>query len=218
MSEDPAGPARADRHRRRRRRSVLAATVVVSLVLALVLVLRDGGDEPPPATDDETGILPLLGTEGDVPRRAALAVKIDDTSSGRPQSGLADADIVFEELVEGGSTRLAVFYYSDIPDEVGPVRSMRASDIGIVAPVGATMVTSGAASVTIARIQDAGIPFFAEGDEGLYREDSRSAPYNLMADLEQTTDAASGDEEARPVDYLPWGDAEELPARAGRVG
>ena len=32
-------------------------------------------------------------------------------------------------------TRLAVFYYSELPDEVGPVRSMRASDIGIVSPV-----------------------------------------------------------------------------------
>ncbi len=37
-----------------------------------------------------------------------------------------------EELVEGGLTRLAVFFYSQVPDNAGPVRSMRASDIGIV--------------------------------------------------------------------------------------
>jgi hypothetical protein len=139
-------------------------------------------------------------------------VKMDNTPSSAPQVGLDAADLVVEELVEGGSTRLAAFYYSDLPSEVGPVRSMRASDIGIVSPVGATVVTSGAASVTIARIEEAGIPFFAEGDEGLYREDSRRAPYNLMADLEETADAASTEEEARPVDYLPWGDAEDLPA------
>ena len=43
-------------------------------------------------------------------------------------------------------TRLAAFYYSDIPGDVGPVRSMRASDIGIVSPVDGAMVTSGAAA------------------------------------------------------------------------
>ena len=53
--------------------------------------------------------------------------------------------MVVEELVEGGLTRLAVFYYSDTPDKVGPVRSMRASDVGIVQPVNGELVASGAA-------------------------------------------------------------------------
>ena len=66
--------------------------------------------------------------------------------------------------------------------------------------------------MTIDRIEDAGIDYFAEGDDGLYREDSRSAPYNLLADLVETTEAAELEEEARPVDYLPWGTADDLPA------
>ncbi|WP_460714335.1 DUF3048 domain-containing protein [Nocardioides dilutus] len=203
--------------------SALALTLAAGVLLAGCGGDKqdDAGDTPeaqPVAGGDTLAqTWPLTGLDVSGDQSAAqthpvMVVKMDNTPSSAPQVGLDSADLVVEELVEGGSTRLAVFYYSDIPDEVGPVRSMRASDIGIVAPVGATMVTSGAASVTIARIQDAGIPFFAEGDEGLYREDSRSAPYNLMADLEETTDAASGDEETRPVDYLPWGDAEELPA------
>ena len=65
-----------------------------------------------------------------------LAVKIDNSSSSAPQVGLGDAGMVVEELVEGGMTRLAVFYYNDVPSEVGPVRSMRATDIGIVSPLG----------------------------------------------------------------------------------
>ena len=81
--------------------------------------------------------------------------------------------MVVEELVEGGLTRLAAFYYSEIPANVGPVRSMRASDIGIVSPVNATMVTSGAAGMTIARIKGAGIPFYSEGAKGFYRDGSR---------------------------------------------
>jgi hypothetical protein len=207
---------------RRHRTAALALTLAASLVLAGCGgdETKDDGDEPdsqPVASGSELGqTWPLTGLDVSGDQSAAqdhpvMVVKIDNTASSAPQAGLDAADLVVEELVEGGSTRLAAFYYSDIPDEVGPVRSMRASDIGIVAPVGGTMVTSGAAAVTIQRIQDAGIEFFSEGGEGVYRDDSRSAPYNLMADLQETTEAAAGDE-GRPVDYLPWGDAEDLPA------
>lgn len=203
--------------------SALALTLAASLVLAGCGDDKkdDEGDEPEAQPVAGGGALaqtwPLTGLDVSGDQSAAqthpvLVVKMDNTPSSAPQVGLDSADLVVEELVEGGSTRLAAFYYSDMPSEVGPVRSMRASDIGIVAPVDASMVTSGAASVTIDRIEDAGIPFFAEGDEGLYREDSRRAPYNLMADLEKTSAAADTDEESRPADYLPWGDAEELPA------
>ena len=85
-------------------------------------------------------------------------------------------------LPGGGMTRLAAFYYSRLPQVVGPVRSMRASDIGIV-PTGAHVVTSGAAAVTLGRINKAGIPFVTEGAKGVYRDNARSAPYNLFADL-----------------------------------
>jgi hypothetical protein len=207
----------------RTRASALALTLAASLVLAGCGDDKNDAEADSPQAQPVAGggelaqTWPLTGLDVNGEQSAAqtrpvLVVKMDNTPSSAPQVGLDAADLVVEELVEGGSTRLAAFYYSDLPTEVGPVRSMRASDIGIVAPVDGTMVTSGAASVTISRIQEAGIDFFAEGDEGLYREDSRSAPYNLMADLEKTGDAASTDDESRPVDYLPWGAAEDLPA------
>ena len=96
--------------------------------------------------------------------------------------------MVVEELVEGGLTRLAAFFYSQLPTKVGPVRSMRASDIGIVSPVKASVVTSGAAGFTIAPINGAGIKFFQEGAPGISRDTSRSAPYNVFADLTEIAD------------------------------
>ncbi|QIX25990.1 DUF3048 domain-containing protein [Nocardioides sp. JQ2195] len=138
-------------------------------------------------------------------------VKIDNTGSSAPQIGLSSADMVVEELVEGGSTRLAAFYYSTIPAQVGPVRSMRASDIGIVSPVDAQMVTSGAAMPTINRLKGAGIRFHQEGAAGFYRDSGRSAPYNLMVDLGKLAKASKLSEDARPDDYLPWGEAKDLP-------
>ena len=162
-----------------------------------------------PATEPLTGLDVRAG--GDAARRyPVLVLKMDNTASSAPQLGLSSADLVVEELVEGGVTRLAAFYYSDIPGDVGPVRSMRASDIGIVSPVDATMVTSGAATVTISRLKAAGIDFVTEGSPGFFRESSRIAPYNLMTSL---TDVAKATQQrpARPVDYLPFGTEDELP-------
>jgi hypothetical protein len=139
-----------------------------------------------------------------------LVTKIDNTKFSEPQAGLSKADLVVEELVEGGLTRLAAFYYSRLPDRVGPVRSMRASDIGIVSPAGASVITSGAAAVTISRIRAAGIKFFEEGADGLSRDSSRSAPYNVFADLTTIAKSAKRDA-ATPPDYLRWGDAADFP-------
>ena len=139
-----------------------------------------------------------------------MVLKMDNTSSSAPQEGLGSADLVVEELVEGGLTRLAAFFYSEIPGTVGPVRSMRASDIGIVSPVDAAVVTSGAAPVTIQRIKGAGIPFFGEGSKGFFRDSSRYAPYNLFTDLSETATLVQRPAE-RPADYLPWGSDDDLP-------
>lgn len=155
--------------------------------------------------------LPVTGEATAAQTHPVMVLKLDNTASSAPQVGLGAADLVVEELVEGGMTRLAAFFYSEMPGPVGPVRSMRASDIGIVSPVDGSMVTSGAADVTISRIDEAGIPYFAEGSPGFYRDSSRAAPYNLFTDMSETAAAAELDEEQRPSDYLPWGETEDFP-------
>jgi hypothetical protein len=204
----------------RRLRLIPAVLVTASLVLA-----GCGGDEEPAGEDspqevaegstlDSTWPLTGLPVEGDdsaAQTHPVIVTKIDNTESSSPQIGLGSADMVVEELVEGGVTRLASFYYSELPKTAGPVRSMRASDVGIVSPVGAAIVTSGAAPKTIARIKGAHIPFYGEGAAGTYRDNTRSAPYNLFAKLTQVPPATRDHEEARPDDYLPWGEAKDLP-------
>lgn len=153
--------------------------------------------------------LPVEGGQS-IQDHPVLVAKIDNTSGSAPQVGLGAADLVVEEMVEGGVTRLAAFYYSQVPDVVGPLRSMRASDIGIVAPVDASMVTSGAAAVTIRRIRDAGLSFYEEeGGTGFSRDPARNAPYDLLADLGTVAETARTTP-GRPTDYLPFS-AGELP-------
>jgi hypothetical protein len=135
---------------------------------------------------------------------------MDNTPSSQPQVGLSKADMVVEELVEGGLTRLAAFYYSDIPTNVGPIRSMRASDIDVVSPVHASMVTSGAAAKTIARINGAHIPFYGEGAKGMYRSTERLAPYNLFVHMNEVA-TTTKTKAKTPPDYLQWGAESDMP-------
>ena len=76
----------------------------------------------------------LSGREGvDGP---ILVVKLDDTVAARPQIGLDRADVVYIEQVEGGLTRLAAVFSSEIPQLIGPVRSARITDLEILAQYG----------------------------------------------------------------------------------
>jgi hypothetical protein len=154
---------------------------------------------------------PLTGLPaGDaVVRHPVLVVKIDNTESSSPQIGLGRADLVTEELVEGGSTRLAAFYYQHVPRLVGPVRSMRATDIGVVKPADAVLVAAGGAPPTVRRIKSAHITTFGEGAPGFRREETRSAPYNLFVDLAKL--ARTVHAKRSPDSYLPWGPADGLP-------
>lgn len=200
-------------------RSLVALALVGSLALTSC-----GGDETPadqPADGPESqniadgftlsGQWPLTGlpAEGEAPPHPVMVVKIDNTSSSNPQVGLSKADLVTEELVEGGATRLAVFYYSQVPAKVGPVRSMRATDIGIIEPADAVLVASGGAPPTVRRMQSAGIKTITEGGTGYFRDGGRVAPYNLFMDLPRL--ARSLKPADPPESYFPWGSAESFP-------
>ena len=58
-------------------------------------------------------------------KRRPLVVMIENHIDARPQSGLSQADVIYEVVAEGGITRFAsVFYCKDAP-LIGPVRSAR---------------------------------------------------------------------------------------------
>lgn len=129
----------------------------------------------------------LSGREGqDGP---ILAVKIDDTVSARPQIGIDRADIVYIEQVEGGLTRLAAIFSSEIPQLIGPIRSARISDIDILAQYGTVVFAySGAQSKLLPVIAAANLHDYGAQRQSptIYtRDDSRTSPTNMVlrADL-----------------------------------
>jgi hypothetical protein len=140
------------------------------------------------------GTQPLTGLPGAVPSRPAAVVKIDNSSAARPQAGLDAADLVVEEEVEGGITRFAAVFHSTNAI-VGPVRSGRTTDIGIINGFGRPLLLySGANSVTDtlllrqSNVQNRS----ASRSSGYWRQSGRRAPSNLFSDTGPHWASASG--------------------------
>ena len=133
---------------------------------------------------DPPGPSPLTGLPGPAPGRPALVVKIDNAPKARPQIGLNQADVVVEEMVEGGITRFAAVFHSQDADPVGPVRSARSTDIGIASALQRPLFAySGANRVFEEQVRQA--PLVDVGAKAApdryHRDRSRRAPYNLFS-------------------------------------
>jgi hypothetical protein len=201
------------------RRAALAAGLAAFALLTGACTSGSDGLPDLPIIDDEPEApptWPLTGLPGYPTDRATpvVVVKVDDSSASRPQVGIDRADLVVQELVEGGTTRLAVMFDATQPDVVEPVRSVRQTDIGVVLPTAGTLAGSGGEAETIAAISAAGIPMVLEdaGDpqDVFTRDPARRAPYNLQLDV--ATLAGTLPAARPPGPYLPFG---EVPADAG---
>jgi hypothetical protein len=146
-----SGTGGGPRHGRSFNKAWVIAIVAAVVVLAgagIALAVTSGSPKKPkaaasrPPTSAATNIpapsgpaCPLTGQAapgGQVPQRPALAYKIDNYPAARPQSGVTKADVVFEEPVEGGITRLVAVFQCQTANLVGPIRSARAIDVPIL--------------------------------------------------------------------------------------
>lgn len=136
--------------------------------------------QPPPNVE---GVLPLTGAAGTVPQRPPAVVKIDNVGPARPQMGLQKADIVYEEEVEAGFTRLAAVLHSQ-SSYVGPIRSGRTTDIGILALFQSPLfIYSGAniATDSLIRSQAYVQNHSYDTTSGFWRHPDRSSPSDLYS-------------------------------------
>jgi len=178
----------------------VVAAVIVASVAAVALTGGKHGTRATASTTTSTHasttttaaprpggvIAPLTGlrdlTSGSA-HRPALTIKVENTPAARPQIGLDQADVIYEEVVEGQITRLLAIFQSRVPAVVGPVRSVRRTDQSVVTPIGGLFVYSGGAAYAIASIKTAPVTLVDETRAGsaMFRDHSRQAPHNLYA-------------------------------------
>ncbi|MFM9329929.1 DUF3048 domain-containing protein [Paenibacillus mesotrionivorans] len=116
-----------------------------------------------------------------------IAVMVENSPAARPQSGLGDADVVYEILAEGDITRFAAFYHCRSPVKVGPVRSIRPYYVDVAAAMDAVLVHAGWSQEAMNRVDAGGVDHFDEvyGDRVYYwRSPDRKQPHNLYTSIE----------------------------------
>jgi len=153
-------------------------------------------------TTEATTLSPINGLPVADPAllsRRLLAVKIDNHSNARPQSGINNADAVFEIRVEGISRFLTMWMQSDA-EFLGPMRSGRPTDSTLLTALNQpTFAISGAQGWVQEMIRSKDINLLTETTPAAFRVSFRRAPHNLYT----TTAGLRADADAREYEDLP---------------
>nr|WP_241681334.1 DUF3048 domain-containing protein [Pseudactinotalea terrae] len=166
--------------------------VMLIKVLVSEPVVVDKADAPDPVVPVTW---PLTGVQtAEVADRPALNVKIENSAAARPQTGLGSADVVWEEMVEGGITRLVAVFHSQVPGTLGPIRSLRPMDAAISGPFGGLFVFSGGQRQFVNQVAATGLTMISHdgGDAGFYRTSDRAAPHNVYGSTDDFLAAGEG--------------------------
>jgi hypothetical protein len=192
-----------------------AAALVVLLVLGGLgyqAAREDLSALAGPVTDPHAW--PLTGVPVDaVSSRPALAVKIENSIDARPQTGLNAADIVWEEVVEGGITRFVAVYQSNLPEEIGPVRSVRPMDPAVAAPLHGLLAFSGGQPQYVDAVAAAGLQVLSNdaSADGFHRTPNRRAPHNIYAVPQTLLAQADAAHQASPAAQFAYPAAGQQP-------
>jgi Protein of unknown function (DUF3048) N-terminal domain/Protein of unknown function (DUF3048) C-terminal domain len=168
--------------------------VVVAAVVIAVLVTQGNKSTAAKVAATTTvattpaQICPLTGAPspgGAVPARPALGIKIGNYPGDRPSSGLNQADIVFEEPVEGAITRLVAVFQCQGAALVGDIRSARQPDAGILSQLSNPLfVHAGGINPVIALMQASALidkNLYSGGNgSAIIQQPGRVAPYSTF--------------------------------------
>ncbi len=173
--------------------AIVAILVIATGVLFAVKIIREknnGSDEvislgteklgkgKKENNKEEKSITTFSGTD------RPIAVMIDNHKSAMPQSGLNDAYIVYEMIVEGGETRLMALFKGKTLDKIGPIRSSRHYFLDYALENDAIYVHYGwspQAQSDITKLGVNNVNGLVESTSDFWRAKDKSAPHNAVS-------------------------------------
>lgn len=170
--------------------------IITFFILVALILIGCSNDDTQDGEKNDSTPSPLTGIVTDnAVDQSPVSVMVNNHSDARPQSGLSQADIVFEILAEGNITRFLAIYQSDFPDVVGPVRSAREYYFDLAEGYDALYVYHGAAKFVNAMINEQDIEYIngaLHDDDGIVfkRESFRKAPHNSYFQFDSIDDLA----------------------------
>ncbi|MCL2001926.1 DUF3048 domain-containing protein [Candidatus Saccharibacteria bacterium] len=179
-------------------------------------------DEPEMEQEADAGsaapvnFAPLTGApieEAVAANAPVIAVIIPNSTNYRTQSGLVEAEIVYEAIANGGVPRLMAFYQVNQPDKIGPVRSMRLHYMDWAMPYQATIAYSGAAEYALQAMREARVRQIRDGSispNPFYREaaQGRLTEYTLYTSFERLA-AANRQQGYTSSNFTAWPRSDE---------
>lgn len=115
------------------------------------------------------------------------AVMIENSPDARPQSGLKQAQVVYEAIAEGGITRFLCIYQQNKPGLIGPVRSLRMYYLDWAAPYQASIVHVGGSAASLTEVKNGqyrNIDIEYHGGAS-WRATDRYAPHNVYTNFDK---------------------------------
>ncbi|HCH34960.1 MAG: hypothetical protein UY35_C0017G0019 [Candidatus Saccharibacteria bacterium GW2011_GWC2_48_9] len=109
------------------------------------------------------------------------AIMIENSPDARPQSGLQQADVVYEAIAEGGITRFAALYQQQRPELIGPVRSLRMYYIDWTTPYDPAVAHVGGSLFALQEIRNGSHKDLDQFSNpgAFWRTSDRYAPHNV---------------------------------------
>ncbi len=216
---DPRAEGDDDRSRTTAIESEAAGAFAADDEPAALAAADDGAGGPDGPTYPFTG-QPASGPGAEAAvTRPALVVKVDNHPRARPQTGLDEADMVFDVRAEG-VTRFAAVFHSVTPEPVGPVRSSRTSDFDLLRGLDTPLYASSGGNAYVARnLRTLPIVELTNLTRTEYfRDFSRPAPHNLYVNGSDLYELAPADLPApQPWFSYRYGDGGNTPSTAVTV-
>jgi Protein of unknown function (DUF3048) N-terminal domain/Protein of unknown function (DUF3048) C-terminal domain len=162
------------------------------LVCALVAVAACGStakaSNPTPRASATQATATAAPTAAPAPTPAGIAapvmIQVENLWAARPQSGLSQADVLYEYQTEGGISRFTAIYFHVPSGGIGPIRSARLVTIKLLRAWGGTLLYSGGTVYVSTLLGRSGLRQFDESQAAgaLFRVAARGAPHNLYTD------------------------------------
>jgi len=214
-------------------RGKVVVGVIAAAAVAGVGMLAFTGHAPGPIQDIVDKVTgrpspcPLTGElrapGKDAPDRPVFAIKVENSDDAYPLVGLDRADVVYEELVEGGITRFVALFQCNEATRVGPVRSARTTDPKILVQYSdqPLLAYSGAQLRVTKAVDKANIVSFTEtsANDAYTRDDQRVMPHNLFVNEKALSRLAKkqGVDFSQPREVFTFSEDVPTPAKKTRT-
>lgn len=145
-------------------------------------------DQPEVREGEVRSFITGLWIPEDIGNKRPYAIQFSNFKTVSNQSGLGQAGIVYEAIVEGGITRLLGIFDKIEGKRIGSIRSSRHYFVSFADEYDAIYIHFGKTKYAVAKLKELGIDNL-DGETGIgttvfYRDNSLKAPHNAFTSLE----------------------------------